>query len=33
LGQLERRRNFWIFGWMMCSMFGLVAFGDVLGIR
>jgi hypothetical protein len=33
LGRLERRRHFWIFGWMMCSMFSLVAFGDVLGIR
>jgi hypothetical protein len=33
LGRLERRRHFSIFGWMMCSMFGLVAFGDVLGIR
>jgi hypothetical protein len=33
LRRLERRRHFWNFGWMMCSMFGLVAFGDVLGIR
>jgi hypothetical protein len=31
LGRLERRRHFSIFGWMCCS-FGLVRFGDGLGI-